>query len=118
MTSGCASCCSLCNVCPGFIRMAATMYYVTCTMGPAPIFATHQPRRSWDDDWQHAPAKVLTDRWCKLQVFFWTNIVLAIFSCAFYFFNPHATTLIMVLYFLLNILHQIPSPLLVANVRC
>ncbi|MDT1908773.1 MFS transporter, partial [Acinetobacter baumannii] len=35
----------------------------------------------------------------------------AVFSCAFYFFNPHATTLIMVLYFLLNILHQIPSPL-------
>ncbi|STT84061.1 GPH family transporter [Klebsiella pneumoniae] len=44
--------------------------------------------------------------------------MLAVFSCAFYFFNPHATTLIMVLYFLLNILHQIPSPAtLVANVR-
>ena len=56
-------------------------------------------------------AKVLTDRWCKLKVFFWTNIVLAIFSCAFYFFDPHATVLIVVLYFLLNILHQIPSPL-------
>ncbi len=56
-------------------------------------------------------AKVLTDRWCKLQVFFWTNIALAIFSCAFYFFDPHATMMIMVLYFLLNILHQIPSPL-------
>ncbi len=53
-------------------------------------------------------AKVLTDRWCKLKVFFWTNIALAIFSCAFYFFDPHATTLIVVLYFLLNILHQIP----------
>lgn len=39
---------------------------------------------------------------------FWTNIVLAIFSCAFYFFDPHATMMIMVLYFLLNILHQIP----------
>ncbi len=62
-------------------------------------------------------AKVLTDRWCKLQVFFWTNIVLAVFSCAFYFFNPHATTLIMVLYFLLNILHQILPATLVANVR-
>ena len=56
-------------------------------------------------------AKVLTDRWCKLQVFFWTNIALAIFSCVFYFFDPHATMMIMVLYFLLNILHQIPSPL-------
>jgi Na+/melibiose symporter-like transporter len=56
-------------------------------------------------------AKVLTDRWCKLKVFFWTNIVLAIFSGAFYFFDPKATVMIMVLYFLLNILHQIPSPL-------
>ena len=56
-------------------------------------------------------AKVLTDRWCKLKVFFWTNIVLAIFSTAFYFFDPKATTTIVVLYVLLNILHQIPSPL-------
>lgn len=56
-------------------------------------------------------AKVLTDRWCKLKVFFWTNIALAIFSCAFYFFDPKATTTIVVLYVLLNILHQIPSPL-------
>lgn len=56
-------------------------------------------------------AKVLTDRWCKLKVFFWTNIILAIFSAAFYFFDPKATMMIMVLYFLLNILHQIPSPL-------
>lgn len=56
-------------------------------------------------------AKVLTDRWCKLKVFFWTNIALAIFSCAFYFFDPKATVMIVALYFLLNILHQIPSPL-------
>lgn len=56
-------------------------------------------------------AKVLTDRWCKLKVFFWTNIVLAIFSTTFYFFDPKATVTIVVLYFLLNILHQIPSPL-------
>ncbi len=56
-------------------------------------------------------AKTLTDRWCKLKVFFWTNIALALFSGAFYFFDPHATVLIVVLYFLLNVLHQIPSPL-------
>ena len=56
-------------------------------------------------------AKVLTDRWCKLKVFFWTNIILAVFSSGFYFLDPHATVLIAVMYFLLNILHQIPSPL-------
>lgn len=47
-------------------------------------------------------AKLLTDRWCKLKVFFWTNIVLAIFSCAFYFFDPKATVTIVVLYVLLT----------------
>lgn len=56
-------------------------------------------------------AKYLTDRWCKLKVFFWTNIVLAIFSCGFYFLDHSAVVLIVVMYFLLNILHQIPSPL-------
>lgn len=56
-------------------------------------------------------AKVLTDRWCKLKVFFWTNIVLALFSCGFYGLDPHATVAIVIAYFLMNILHQIPSPL-------
>ena len=49
--------------------------------------------------------------WLEELLMGMTNIVLAIFSCAFYFFDPHATMMIMVLYFLLNILHQIPSPL-------
>ncbi|STT84062.1 GPH family transporter [Klebsiella pneumoniae] len=31
---------TLCNVCPGFIRMAATMYYVTWVMGQSTHFAT------------------------------------------------------------------------------
>ena len=103
---------TLCNVCPGFIRMAATMYYVTWVMGQSTHFATLFISLGVVGMMIGSMlAKVLTDRWCKLQVFFWTNIVLAVFSCAFYFFNPHATTLIMVLYFLLNILHQLPSPL-------
>lgn len=46
---------TLCNVCPGFIRMAATMYYVTGDGTKHPFcHPVYQPRRSWDDDWQHA----------------------------------------------------------------
>jgi len=56
-------------------------------------------------------AKILTDRWCKLKVFFWTTIVLPAFSGGLYFLDPQATILVLVMYFLLNILHQIPSPL-------
>lgn len=103
---------TLCNVCPGIIRMAATMYYVTWVMGQSTHFATLFISLGVVGMMLGSVmAKVLTDRWCKLKVFFWTNIALAIFSCAFYFFDPKATVTIVVLYFLLNILHQIPSPL-------
>lgn len=103
---------TLCNVCPGFIRMAATMYYVTWVMGQSTQFATlFISLGVVGMMFGSALAKVLTDRWCKLKVFFWTNIALALFSCGFYFLNPHATTLVVAMYFLLNILHQIPSPL-------
>ncbi|TNV19250.1 MFS transporter [Buttiauxella sp. B2] len=103
---------TLCNVCPGFIRMAATMYYVTWVMGQSTSFATIFISLGVVGMMGGSMlAKVLTDRICKLKVFFWCNIALAIFSCGFYFLDPHATTLIMVMYFLLNILHQIPSPL-------
>jgi len=103
---------TLCNVCPGFIRMAATMYYVTWVMGQSTSFATLFISLGVVGMMGGSMlAKVLTDRICKLKVFFWTNIVLAIFSSGFYCLDPHATTLIVVMYFLLNILHQIPSPL-------
>ncbi|WP_314141689.1 MFS transporter [Buttiauxella noackiae] len=103
---------TLCNVCPGFIRMAATMYYVTWVMGQSTSFATLFISLGVVGMMGGSMlAKVLTDRICKLKVFFWCNIVLAIFSSGFYFLDPHATTLIVVMYFLLNILHQIPSPL-------
>lgn len=103
---------TLCNVCPGFIRMAATMYYVTWVMQQSPHFATLFISLGVVGMMLGSTlAKVLTDRWCKLKVFFWTNIALAIFSSGFYFLNPQATVLVLVMYFLLNILHQIPSPL-------
>jgi sugar (glycoside-pentoside-hexuronide) transporter len=73
---------TLCNVCPGFIRMAATMYYVTWVMGQSTHFATlFISLGVVGMMFGSMLAKVLTDRWCKLKVFFWTNIVLAIFSC-------------------------------------
>ncbi|MBP2169799.1 sugar (glycoside-pentoside-hexuronide) transporter [Erwinia toletana] len=103
---------TFCNVCPGFIRMAATMYYVTWVMQQSTSFATLFISLGVVGMMIGSTlAKPLTDRWCKLKVFFWTNIVLAIFSTGFWFLDPHATVLILVMYFLLNILHQIPSPL-------
>ncbi|WP_224652303.1 glycoside-pentoside-hexuronide (GPH):cation symporter [Pectobacterium versatile] len=103
---------TLCNVCPGFIRMAATMYYVTWVMEKSVSFASlFISLGVVGMMFGSALAKPLTDRFCKLKVFFWVNIALAIFSSTFYFFNPHLTSFILVMYFLLNVLHQIPSPL-------
>lgn len=103
---------TLCNVCPGFIRMAATMYYVVWVMGESNSFASMLISIGVIGMMIGSGlAKKLTDSFCKLQVFFWTNIVLAIFSVGFYFLDPQNTALIVVAYFLLNILHQIPSPL-------
>lgn len=103
---------TFCNVCPGFIRMAATMYYVTYVMQQSTSFASLFIALGVVGMMiGSALAKPLTDRFCKLKVFFWTNIVLAAFSCGFYFLNPQVTSLIVAAYFLLNILHQIPSPL-------
>ncbi|MBK0090930.1 MULTISPECIES: MFS transporter [Erwiniaceae] len=103
---------TFCNVCPGFIRMAATMYYVTWVMGQSTHFATlFISLGVIGMMFGSTLAKILTDRWCKLKVFFWTNIALALFSCGFYWIDPHATVAVVVAYFLLNILHQIPSPL-------
>lgn len=103
---------TFCNVCPGFIRMAATMYYVTWVMQQSTTFATMFISLGVIGMMIGSTlAKLLTDRWCKLKVFFWTNIVLAIFSTSFYFLDPHATLLVVIAYFVLNIFHQIPSPL-------
>jgi len=103
---------TFCNVCPGFIRMAATMYYVTWVMGQSTHFATLFISLGVIGMMGGSTlAKYLTDRWCKLKVFFWTNIALALFSCGFYWIDPHATVTVVVAYFLLNILHKITSPL-------
>ncbi len=75
---------TLCNVCPGFIRMAATMYYVTWVMQQSSQFATLFISLGVIGMMIGSTlAKVLTDRWCKLKVFFWTNIALAAFSGGF-----------------------------------
>ena len=103
---------TFCNVCPGFIRMAATMYYVTWVMGQSTHFATLFISLGVIGMMVGSTlAKLLTDRWCKLKVFFWTNIALALFSSGFYWIDPHATVMVVIAYFVLNILHQIPSPL-------
>ncbi|WP_313118837.1 MFS transporter, partial [Pantoea septica] len=56
---------TFCNVCPGFIRMAATMYYVTWVMGQTTHFATLFISLGVIGMMIGSTlAKLLTDRWC------------------------------------------------------
>ena len=103
---------TFCNVCPGFIRMAATMYYVTWVMEKSTSFASMFISLGVIGMMLgSALAKPLADKFCKLKVFFWANIILTFLSFGFYYLDPHATSLILVAYFILNIMHQLPSPL-------
>ncbi len=70
--------------------MAATMYYVTGDGTKSPISLRFLLYGVVGMMIGGMLAKVLTDRWCKLKVFFWTNIALAIFSCAFWLADPKA----------------------------
>lgn len=100
------------NVCPGFIRMAATMYYVTWVMEKPTSFASLFISLGVIGMMLGSTlAKPLTDKFCKLKVFFWANIILSVLSLSFYYLDPHATSLILIAYFILNVIHQLPSPL-------
>lgn len=101
------------NVCPGFIRMAAVIFYIKYVMQePSTQFATiFISLGVIAMMFGSAIAKPLTDKFCKLKVFFYANLVLALLSFGFYFVNPAQTTLVIVLYIVLCFIHQIPSPL-------
>ncbi len=91
------------NVSPGFIRMAATLYYVTWVMEKSTSLASFFI--SLDVTGMmlgSALAKPLTDKFCKIKLF-WTNIILSIFSLGFYFVDPEATSLFLCAYFILNV---------------
>ncbi len=69
---------TLCNVCPGFIRMAATLYYVAWVMQQSMQFATlYQPWRCGHDDQQYA-GEAINRSLVQTESLLLTNIILAI----------------------------------------
>ncbi|ARU92780.1 MFS transporter [Tatumella citrea] len=99
------------NVLPGFIRMAATLYFLTYIMKADSSFSTlFMSVGVVGMIIGSALAKPLSDRFCKLKIFFWISLVLFFWSAALYFVSPEYKISLTVCYFILNIIHQIAQP--------
>lgn len=100
------------NVLPGFIRMAAVLYFLTYVMKADSVFTTiFMSVGVVGMIVGSAVAKPLSDRFCKLKIFFWISMFLFIWSGAMYFINPEHAILLTVAYFILNAVHQIAQPI-------
>ena len=55
--------------------------------------------------------KPLTDRFCKVRVFIWTNVVLSVLSVAMFFVPQGQDLLMFALVFVIGVLHQMITPI-------
>ncbi|EAM9431697.1 TPA_asm: MFS transporter [Salmonella enterica] len=100
------------NVLPGFIRMAATLYFLTYVVKADNSFiTTFMSIGVVGMIIGSALAKPLSDRFCKLKIFFWISVFLFLWSAGMYFIDPEQRALLTVAYFILNIVHQIAQPI-------
>ncbi len=56
--------------------------------------------------------KYFTTRWCKVRVYIGIKLLLVFLSLGFYLIDPLNLTLMLVFYVVLNIIHQITTPIL------
>lgn len=100
------------NVLSGFIRMACSMYFLIYVVNASATYITvFLSIGVIGMILGSALAKPLADRYCKLSIFFWVSIILFFYSFGFYFIDPNLDILLVVLYFGLNLIHQIAQPI-------
>ncbi|WP_075182178.1 glycoside-pentoside-hexuronide (GPH):cation symporter [Pantoea sp. 1.19] len=100
------------NVLPGFIRMAATLYFLTWVMQAGAGYITlFMSTGVVGMILGSALAKPLSDRFCKLKIFWWISLFLTLWSAGMYFLPPTPGALFLVVYFILNLVHQVAQPI-------
>ena len=92
-------------------RGGAMMYYVTYILGRAGLFTAFLATYSVGNIVGCLLTKPLTDRWCKVRVFAWTNAVLAVLSVAMFFVPLQQNLLMFVLILVIGVLHQMITPI-------
>ena len=92
-------------------RGGAMMYYVTYILGHAGLFTAFLATYSVGNIGGCLLTKPLTDRFCKVSVFTWTNVVLAVLSVAMFFVPLRQNLLMFALIFVIGVLHQMITPI-------
>jgi GPH family glycoside/pentoside/hexuronide:cation symporter len=99
------------NIMAVSVRGGAMMYYVTYILGNVGYFAAFLATYSVGNLLGSALAKPITDRICKVKVFCWTNVLLAIISLGMFFTPMNAVSTMFVFIFIIGILHQMITPI-------
>jgi glycoside/pentoside/hexuronide:cation symporter, GPH family len=99
------------NILAAATRGGAMMYYVTYILGRAGLFTAFLATYSVGNIGGCLLTKPLTDRFCKVRVFTWTNVVLTVFSVALFFVPLRQNLLMFALIFVIGVLHQLITPI-------
>lgn len=99
------------NILAVSVRGGAMMYYVTYILGNPTMFALFLGTYSVGNLLGSALAKPLTDRQCKVKIFWWTNAALAALSLGMFFVPMRADIAMFVLIFVIGVLHQLVTPI-------
>ncbi len=99
------------NILAVCVRGGAMMYYVTWIMGAPGLFTWFLTFYCVGNLIGSALAKPLTDKTCKVTIFWVTNALLAGFSVAMFFVPMNASLLMFAFIFVIGVLHQLVTPI-------
>jgi GPH family glycoside/pentoside/hexuronide:cation symporter len=99
------------NILAAATRGGAMMYYVTYILGQAGLFTAFLATYAVGNIGGCLLTKPLTDRFCKVSVFTWTNVVLAVLSVTMFFVPLRQNLLMFALIFVIGVLHQLMTPI-------
>jgi GPH family glycoside/pentoside/hexuronide:cation symporter len=92
-------------------RGGAMIYYVSYILGNAGLFTAFLATYSAGNIAGCLLTKPLTDRFCKVSVFGWTNAALAALSVAMFFVPLRQHALMFALILVIGVLHQMITPI-------
>jgi len=92
-------------------RGGAMMYYVTYIMGRAGLFTAFLATYSVGNIAGCLLTKPLTDRFCKVSVYAWTNLALAALSVAMFFVPLGQNVPMFALILVIGLMHQMITPI-------
>jgi len=92
-------------------RGGAMMYYSTYILGSAGLFTAFLATYSGGNILGCLLTKPLTDRFCKVSVYAWTNLALAAVSAGMWLVPLHERTAMFLLILAIGVLHQMITPI-------